>query len=286
MLTRLDQVLIPSKKEHRAVGAFNCIDIASARAIISAAEECKSPVILAFAEVHRTLIPLEIIASVMLTLAKAASVPVAVHLDHGSDKNYIRDAIRLGFTSVMFDGSALSFEENVKQTAEIVEYAHANNVAVEGELGQMPNSETGVDCQNGLYTNPPQATEYVVKTGVDALAIAFGTAHGVYAKAPTLNFDIIKQIQDAVSVPLVMHGGSGVSKEGFQQAIRHGITKINYFTYMSLAGAEAIQSYLKEGSPALYHIMLEKARVAMQADVLKAMVVFQEQQNPYKNALE
>ena len=283
MLTRLDQVLIPLKNEHRAVGAFNCVDVASARAIISAAEECKSPVVLAFAEVHRTLIPLEIIASVMETLAKEAGVPVAVHLDHGSDKNYIRDAIRLGFTSVMFDGSALTFDENVKQTAEIVEYAHTHNVAVEGELGQMPNSETGAACDNGLYTNPLQAAEFVAKTGVDALAIAFGTAHGVYAKAPALKFEIIQQIQDAVSVPLVMHGGSGVSKEGFQQAIRHGITKINYFTYMSLAGAEAIQAYAEEETPVLYHIMLEKARIAMQADAMKAMMIFQEQQNPSSN---
>ena len=206
------------------MGAFNCVDVASARAIISAAEECKSPVVLAFAEVHRTLIPLEIIASVMVTLAKEAGVPVAVHLDHGSDKNYIRDAIRLGFTSVMFDGSALTFEENVKQTAEIAEYAHTRNVAVEGELGQMPNSEIGAACNNGLYTNPLQAAEFVAKTGVDALAIAFGTAHGVYAKAPALNFEIIQQIQDAVSVPLVMHGGSGCE----QRRVSTGNTAWNH----------------------------------------------------------
>lgn len=277
MLVNLKEILADARKNHYAVGAFNGIDTATVRAVIAAAEEEEKPVILMFAEVHRDIIPLEMIAPIMIAAAKKAAVPVCIHLDHGTDFDYLKQAIDLGFTSVMYDGSALSYEENIKNTALMVEYAHPRNVSVEAELGQLPNREGGGETAkdpNSLYTNPLQAKEFIQKTEADALAIAFGTAHGVYAKAPVLNFDIISEVQKQVDVPLVMHGGSGVSNEGFQTAIANGITKINYFTYMSVAGAVGVSEYLKAAPQPYYHEITLAAMEAMKQDAAKAIRVF------------
>lgn len=283
MLVNLKEILADARKNHYAVGAFNGIDTTTVRAVIGAAEEANMPVILMFAEVHQDIIALDMIGEVMLSAAKKAKVPVCVHLDHGTDFDYLKQAINMGFTSVMYDGSALPYEENLKNTKLMVEYAHARGASVEAELGQLPNREGGGDsAQNpdALYTNPAQAKDFIERTGADALAIAFGTAHGVYAKAPVLNFDIISKVRDEVGVPLVMHGGSGVSPEGFETAIQNGITKINYFTYMSVAGAVGVADYLKGTEQPYYHDITLAALDAMKNDVLKAMRVFAAGTNP------
>lgn len=275
MLVNLKEILADAKQNHYAVGAFNGVDTSTVRAVIAAAEELNKPVILMFAEVHKDIIPLDMIGEIMISAAKKASVPVCVHLDHGTDYDYLKEAIDMGFTSVMFDGSALPYEENVAQTARVVAYAHAKGASVEGELGQLPNREGGGDQNpDALYTNPLQAKDFIEKTGADALAIAFGTAHGVYAKAPELNFDIISKVRGEVDVPLVMHGGSGVSPEGFCSAIHNGITKINYFTYMSVAGAVGVAEYLKNTPQPYYHDITLTGLEAMKQDVIKAMRVF------------
>lgn len=285
MLVTLKEILQTAKQNKYAVGAFNAIDTTTLRAVIGAAEQENVPVIIMFAEVHKDLIPLDMVGEIMLSAAKKATVPVCVHLDHGTDFEYIKWAIELGFTSVMYDGSHLPYEENIKNTIEIVKLAHAKGVSVEAELGQLPtreeggsssadNTEVKVINPNDLYTNPAQAKDFVTRTGADALAIAFGTSHGVYAKAPKLDFDIISQVASEVDVPLVMHGGSGVSEEGFKTAIQNGVTKINYFTYMSLAGAKGVSEYIKNADPAFYHEIPNVAIEAMKNDVCKAMKVF------------
>lgn len=279
MLVTLKEILAQAKVGHYAVGGFNAIDTTTLRAVIGAAEQENCPVILMFAEVHKDLIPLDMIGELMVSAAKKAKVPVCVHLDHGADFEYIKWAMDLGFSSIMYDGSHLPYEENIKNTAEIVKLAHEKGISVEAELGQLPTREDGsgngaVQNPDDLYTNPAQAKDFITRTGADALAIAFGTAHGVYAKAPELNFDIISKVEQEVSVPLVMHGGSGVSEEGFKTAIRNGITKINYFTYMSLAGAKGVAEYIKNAPQAFYHEIPDVAIESMKQDVVKAMKVF------------
>lgn len=275
MLVTLKEILEDAKQKKYAVGAFNGIDTTTARAVIAAAEQEKSPVILMFAEVHKDIVPLDVIANTLVFAAKKASVPVCVHLDHGVSMDYLKESIDLGFTSIMYDGSALPYGENLENTAEMVKYAHQRGVTVEAELGQMPNREGGGSADpDALYTNPEQAFEFVSKTGADALAIAFGTAHGVYAKAPVLNFDIIRRVRERVGLPLVMHGGSGVSPEGFRQAIENGITKINYFTYMSVAGADGAGRYLNGTKQPYYHELSLAALEAMKDDAAAAIRVF------------
>lgn len=283
MLVNLNDILYDAKKNKYAVGGFNAIDITSARAVIAAAEEQKCPLILMFAEVHKNIVPLEIIGELMVKLAKEASVPVCVHLDHGTDFNYIEKALKIGFTSVMYDGSALPFEENIANTAKVVTLAHSMGATVEAELGQLPGRETGgsedvnetESNASNLYTNPKLAKEFIWKTNADALAIAFGTAHGVYAKEPVLDYDIIHKVEKEVSVPLVMHGGSGISEEGFKTAIQNGISKINYFTYMSVAGAEAVKEYINSAQKGYYHELIGKAYEGMKEDCKKAMLIFE-----------
>lgn len=198
-------------------------------------------------------------------------------------------ALRAGFTSVMFDGSALSYEENVEQTAEIVRVAHAMGATVEGELGHIFSSETGhksesvkesaddYDNLEDIYTQPAAAKDFVERTNVDVLAIAFGTAHGLYEKKPVLDLDRIRLIREAIDVPFVMHGGSGLNKEEYQTAIQNGVRKINYFTYMSIAGADAIAKQVRaanSGEILYFHELSVTAKNAMRENAKNAMRIF------------
>ncbi len=283
MLVTLKEILKHAKDNGYAVGAFNAIDTTTVRAVIAAAEQENTAVVMMFAEVHRDLIPLEMIAPIMIQAAKKATVPVCIHLDHGTDMDYIKQAIELGFTSIMYDGSHLPYEENIANTAKVVNLAHPLGISVEAELGQLPTREVSAEADSDtpqnpdeLYTNPDQAKDFIDRTNADALAIAFGTAHGVYAKAPALDFTIIEQVAKVTDLPLVMHGGSGVSEEGFKTAIKSGITKINYFTYMSLAGANGIGEYIANANPSFYHDIPLVAINAMKEDIVKAMRVFKQ----------
>ena len=221
MLVTLKELLDQAKEEKKAVGAFNGTTLEAIRGIIQAAEELDTPVILQHAQSHDDMIDLEEIGPVMLYYAKRAKVPVALHLDHGSTLERCVQALRLGFTSVMYDASAKSFEENVEETKEIVKIAHAVGASVEAELGHIFTSEVvhgeGGDSDSkddyenldDIYTDPQVAKEFVEKTGVDCLAVAFGTTHGVYLTEPKLDLPRVARIRDAANVPLVMHGGSG-----------------------------------------------------------------------------
>lgn len=289
MLVSLKGMMADAQEKGYAVGAFNCPNMESVQAIVRAAEEMKSAVILNYAEVHEPLVSMEDIAPVMLQFAKKADVPVCVHLDHGQSIESCIKAIQLGFTSVMIDASGDNYEENVKTTAEVVRLAHSVGVTVEAELGHIFSSEIGVgeagetetadsfETLEDVYTDPDMAKDFVERTGVDVLAIAFGTTHGIYTQKPVLDLNRITQIKKKIDIPFVMHGGSGLSKEEFQTAVKNGIRKINYYTYMTLAGGDAVKKALEEkaeGDNIFFHDIPLIAMEAMKKNVKEAIEVF------------
>lgn len=245
MLVNLNDVLYPAKKNHYAVGLFNAVNLELARGIIAAAESTGSPVIMGTAEVLLPYGPLEEISYYLLPMAKKANVPVVIHLDHGLRKETCLKALELGFSSIMYDCSTDSYEDNVKKVKEMADIAHSYGATIEGELGHVgdnPDSAEGgshLDDPSKFFTDPKMAKDYVDKTGVDALAIAVGNAHGAYKLPPKLDFERIRTIAHTVDVPLVLHGGSGLTDNDFRQAIQEGISKINIFTDINVAAVKA-----------------------------------------------
>lgn len=279
MLVNLKEILTIAQQEKNAVGMFNATGFDSLQAVIGAAEELNRPVIIAHAEVHNVYNDISFVGPAMIAAAKQAKVPVCVHLDHGTSTEMIYRALRLGFTSVMIDASALPYAENEQLTADITKIAHAMNVSVEAELGRLVTGESGsTEMQNAkaedFYTRPEEAKIFCERTGVDALAIAFGTAHGFYTAQPKLDFDVVKNVAAATGLPLVMHGGSGVSDEGFRKAIENGIRKINYYSYMSKAGYTAAKAFIEGGTSSYLHDVEYAAMQAMKEDVKRAIRVF------------
>lgn len=277
MIASLKEVIAISRKNGRAVGSFNTPNLECLLAVLGAAEKLNVPVIIAHAQCHEEVAPLQKVGPVMVELAKRASVPVCVHLDHGEDFDYCKQAIALGFTSVMIDYSTLPYEENVKGTAEVAAYAHARGVDIEAELGALPQREGGGESAadpTALYTKPELVPDFLARTGVDALAIAFGTAHGIYKTTPVLNLDIIDEVRKKTDIPLVMHGGSGISHEVYRDVIRRGINKINYYTYMSYAGYAAAKELTQTNPTGFFHDMALTAQKAMEENALTTLKVF------------
>ena len=277
MIASLKEVCEIAKKTNTAVGSFNTPNSESLWAVIDAAEKLNVPVIIAHAQCHEYAAPLDKIAPLMVAAAKSAKVPVCVHLDHGEDFEYCKRAIAHGFTSIMIDFSTLSYEDNVKGTKEVTDYAHEHGVDVEAELGALPQREGGGESAanpEDLYTKPEFVRDYLSRTGVDALAIAFGTAHGIYKTKPVLNTEIITKVRELTEVPLVMHGGSGISHEEYREVIRRGINKINYYTYMSYAGYAAAKGCVEKKSEGFFHDMGLAAKNAMEENALVTLKVF------------
>lgn len=287
MLATVRELLIEAEKKQCAVGAFNVPNLESLRGVIQAAEMLEVPVIIQHAEVHENLISIEEIGPLMVDYAKRARVPVAVHLDHGSSLVECIKAIRLGFTSIMYDASLKNYETNVKETSELVKIAHSVGVSVEAELGEMTNSTIGggegrtskiSDFGNiDLFTNPQQAKDFIQSTQVDSLAISFGTVHGKYLTEPNLDFDRIASIRLATDgVPLVMHGGSGVSKGDYRRAIEAGIRKINYYTYMNLAAGESVKDTIEhsQNEEFFFDILSLAATTAIKENIIQALKIF------------
>lgn len=281
MLVNLKEILEIAEREKTAIGMFNATGFDSLQAVIAAAEELNQPVIIAHAEVHNVYNDVSIVGPAMVAAARNAKVPVCVHLDHGVTMEMIYRALRIGFTSVMIDASALPYEENLALTKQVVEMAHAMGVSVEAELGRLVTGEAGSKEEAGpalkaedFYTDPAEAEAFCKETGVDALAIAFGTAHGFYTAQPKLDFDVVKNVAEATGLPLVMHGGSGVSEEGFKTAIANGIRKVNYYSYMSKAGYMAAKAEIEAGNSNYLHDVEYAAMKAMKEDVKEAIRVF------------
>ena len=276
MKASLKEVLKWAEARNCAVGAFNTPTFENVTAVISAAEKMGVPVIVAHAELHEGEgAPLDTVGPLMVWAAGRASVPVCVHLDHGEHPEYIRRAMDMGFTSAMIDASALPYDENVSVTRQVAGEAHSRGVDVEAEIGALASREGG--GENGgaaVYTDPELAERFVRDTGIDALAASFGTAHGIYKAKPVLDFERIRRIRRLTGLPLVMHGGSGVSPEDYRTALSCGIRKINYYSYMARAGRDAVAARLAAGDTTFFHVLAAEATRAMREDAARAMAVF------------
>lgn len=275
MLVTLNEILTIAQQRHCAIGAFNTPNLECVTAVIHTAEKLSVPVILSHAEIHESAAPLAEIGPVMVHFAKAAKVPVCVHLDHCEHLDYMACALELGFTGIMYDGSALPYEENVANTIQAVAMAHAKGASVEGELGTLPSREGGDAAACGpVYTDPELALAFCQATGIDALAPSFGTAHGLYKSTPVLDLPRVRRIAEMTGLPLVMHGGSGVSAADYREAIRCGIRKINYYSYMSKAAVNAVKQMLDTQDVTFYHDLALTAHQAMAEDAERAMRIF------------
>ena len=226
----MKSLLEQARNNHRGVGAFSVGNMEMVKGAVQAAEELNTPIILQIAEVRLKHSPLALMGPMMVQAAKEAKVDIAVHLDHGLTMDVVEQALELGFTSVMFDSSTYPFEENMTRTQEVVKVAKQYGATVEAELGLVGGSEDG-SCDHGIRcTNPDDAKIFCERTGIDALAVAIGNAHGNYPVAPKLAFDVLEEIHNKVDVPLVLHGGSGITDADFQKAISLGIVKVNIAT--------------------------------------------------------
>lgn len=253
MLVTMNDVLLPAKEGGYGVGFFNAVNVEMARAVIEAAEELNAPVMIGTAEVLLPVMGLERVAEYLIPMAKKASVPVAVHYDHGLTFEGCMRALKAGFSSVMYDCSVCGYEENKARMAEMVKICHAMGVTVEGELGHVGDNEGAGKLTNpsDYYTDPETAVDFVKSTGVDALAVAVGNAHGDYKFPPKLDFDRISSISAGTGLPLVLHGGSGLADDDFRIAVKRGICKVNIFTDLEKAGKAGAEKAIAEGVPSL-----------------------------------
>ena len=253
MLVNMKKMLNKAMEGHYGIAFFNAVNMEMARAIIETAEELKAPVIVGTAEVLLPSMELDHVASYLIPMAKKASVPVCVHFDHGLTFEKCMEALRLGFTSIMYDCSTSEYNENLDKVAEMVRICHGMDVTVEGELGHVGDNEGSGKLENpsDYYTDPDMAYDFVSKTGIDALAVAVGNAHGDYAFPPKLDFDRIDTISKRTGIPLVLHGGSGLADSDFSEAVKLGISKINIFTDIDKAGRAGIERGLKEGADSI-----------------------------------
>lgn len=283
MLVTLKEILEIAEERKIAVGSFNTPNLESLMAVIGGAKELGVPVIIQFAQCHEPWIPLSVIGPIMVEHAKRAEVPVCVHLDHGETLEYLQQAMDMGFTGIMYDGSVLPYEEN-RENTKAAAMAAKTGAGVEAELGSMGKREsgagdgTGAEDETKIYTDPALAKRFVEETGIDALACSFGTTHGIYLTKPTLDFDVVRKVRKLTDeIPVVMHGGSGVSREDFREAVRAGVRKVNYFTYMDKGGGSAAAEYIqtvKAGEPVFFSSVIQEAEKAMKENVKEAMKTF------------
>ncbi len=276
MLVNLNDILPKAQKEHYAVGLFNTTDTDMLEAAIAAAEELRAPIIIGTAEVLLPHGELKLIAPSIIAAAKRATVPVVVHYDHGLTFDRCIEALQLGFSSIMFDGSTGDYETNLKETAEIVKIAHSMGASVEGEIGHIGANDGSAEGDgagdHSIYTEPAEAKAYAEATGVDALAIAIGTAHGAYKSKPKLDIGRLAEIRKSIDTPLVLHGGSGLSDDDFKNTIKEGIAKVNIFTDLCLAGSEAMKQGLEKG---LDYLAIRNFKVELiKQAVMKKMKLF------------
>lgn len=275
MLITLKNILKMAESKDMAIAAFNVTSLEGVLAVVEAAEDEDTPVILQFANAaHSKYISLEDIGRVMVAFADKSKVPVCVHLDHGNNFDEIKRALDLGFTSIMYDGSELSLKQNIANTKYAKILADEYGASIEAELGSM-----GTEGENenilGAYTDPEVARVFVNETGIDALAASFGTVHGIYKSRPNLDFDIISGIRKLSGIPVVMHGGSGISDSDFKKCIDCGVRKINYYTYAAKYAGDAIRDMVKDTTGNIYsHDILVEIRRNMVKTYKETIRVF------------
>lgn len=274
MLVNMNEVLLPAREGRYAVGLFNAVNLELARGILAAAQRTGSPVIMGTAEVLFPYGPLEEVSYYLIPMAKKAGIPVVIHLDHGLKKETCLKALDLGFTSIMYDCSTDDYDTNVEKVREMAEIAHSRGATIEGELGHVGDNTDAAEADPSFfYTDPGQARDFVEKTGVDALAVAVGTAHGAYKLPPKLDFDRIRAIKEQAKVPLVLHGGSGLTDEDFRQAIRAGISKINIFTDINVAAVRGARQHFVSDDKGLTEL-IPAAVEAVERETAKKMELF------------
>lgn len=240
------EILLQAQQGKYAVGAFNVENMEMAQAVIEAAVELSAPVILQTTPSTLRYAPVEMYSAIVTQLAKEAAVPVALHLDHGSSFNLAKRALEAGYSSVMIDGSKEIFDQNIQLTRQVVETAQKYHVPVEAELGKVGGKEDDLEEEGDAYTDPEQARIFVEQTGVDSLAVAIGTAHGVYRGEPKLDVGRLREIQAVVDIPLVLHGASGLSDESVKECIQAGICKVNFATELRIAYSDGIKETLAD----------------------------------------
>lgn len=246
MLVTTKKMLLEAQKNHYAVGAFNVENMEMVQAVIAAAEEMRSPIIIQTTPSTLKYASPELYLANVKALANKAEVPIAIHLDHGNSFELAMQTFRCGYTSIMIDGSQKPFEENIALTSAVVKAAHAANISVEAELGTVGGKEDSLDNGEGGYTDPSKAKEFVERSGCDSLAVAIGTAHGVYKHAPKLDLNRLSAIREVVDIPLVLHGTSGVDDEVVKKCVQRGICKVNYATDLRIAYTRGVKEVLAE----------------------------------------
>lgn len=268
MLASLKEVIDYAEEKQIAIGAFNMLTFECFVAVMDVAEQKKLPVILNHCQLDEKWIPLDYIGPAIVKLAERAGVPVCVNLDHGQDLEYVKRALDMGFTSIMIDGSALPYRQNIALTQSAVELARSYHAGTEAEIGVLGMKEDGMpDAAGPQYTVPEEARAFVDETDVDVLAVAVGTTHGVYKGEPKLDFRRLSEIHDLIRRPVVLHGGSGLTEEMYLKAIACGVRKINYYTYMSRAGLEAVCAAVPRQDFVYYHQIADLATKAMREHV-------------------
>lgn len=278
-LVKMKDLLRRAEEKNIGCGAFSVGNMEMVRGAIRAAEELDTPVILQIAEVRLKNSPLHLMGPMMVQAAKEAKVDVAVHLDHGLTFETVDKALELGFTSVMLDASTLPFEENIARVKAVVEKARKYGATVEAELGLVGGSEDG-SCDHGIRcTDPDDAVVYARETGIDALAVAIGNAHGNYPVAPTLAFDVLEKIHEKVDIPLVLHGGSGITDKDFQRAISLGIRKVNIATASFNSLTAHVEKYMESTDKHNFFDLNEAMVQGTYENVKKHILVFNE---PYQ----
>ncbi|ALC84484.1 fructose-bisphosphate aldolase [Bacillus sp. FJAT-22090] len=275
MLVNTKKILKDAQRGKYAVAAFNVYNLETVQAAIHVAERENQPVIIALGERYFSTVDVEGFSALVRAIAEKSSIPVALHLDHAYEKESIIRAIRCGFTSVMFDGSAYEIDENVRRTKEIVEIAHMAGVSVEAEIGSLVKGDFSDEEEgDGTLTDPKAAKEFVDATGVDFLAAAIGTVHGMYKGEPKIDLPLLERIQQAVEVPLVLHGGSGTPNEVIKQAIQLGICKVNVNTEVSMAAVSLLKDYFDTQHIAHLSTVMADMQQAMESVMTKFVQVF------------
>lgn len=278
-LVKMKDLLKRAEEKNIGCGAFSVGNMEMVKGAIRAAEELNTPIILQIAEVRLKNSPLHLMGSMMVQAAKEAKVDVAVHLDHGLTFETVDKALGLGFTSVMLDASTLPFEENIAKVKTVVEKARKYGATVEAELGLVGGSEDG-SCDHGIRcTDPDDAVVYARETGIDALAVAIGNAHGNYPVAPTLAFDVLEKIHEKVDIPLVLHGGSGITDKDFQRAISLGIRKVNIATASFNSLTAHVEKYMASTDKHNFFDLNEAMVQGTYENVKRHILVFNE---PYQ----
>lgn len=278
-LVKMKDLLRRAEEKNIGCGAFSVGNMEMVRGAIRAAEELDTPIILQIAEVRLKNSPLHLMGPMMVQAAKEAKVDVAVHLDHGLTFGTVDKALELGFTSVMLDASTLPFEENIARVKAVVEKARKYGATVEAELGLVGGSEDG-SCDHGIRcTDPDDAVVYARETGIDALAVAIGNAHGNYPVAPTLAFDVLEKIHERVDIPLVLHGGSGITDKDFQKAISLGIRKVNIATASFNSLTAHVEKYMESTDKHNFFDLNDAMVQGTYENVKKHILVFNE---PYQ----